>query len=214
MISWKTFLRVGLATVAGSIYLALGHIAASSQHPPLFALIVGLIPLGAITVVAAWNSRSRHLALTLCAIGTMAIPINIDYLSAHAAWVYFIQHAGAMTLLGFTFGATLNSGDAGALCSRMASFVLGARMDPEYLRYTWKVTVAWTAFFIITGTLSVILFFFGPIEIWSLFANLLTPVFVGAMFVGEYLIRVRVLPNRSHFSIIETIQAYREFSRR
>ena len=43
------------------------------------------------------------------------------------------------------------------------------------------------------------------------FANLLTPVFVGLMFVVEYLVRVRVLPDREHFSIAATIKAYRSY---
>ena len=71
----------------------------------------------------------------------------------------------------------------------------------------------WTAYFVASAVVSVGLFFFGPIAVWSYFANLLTPVLVGLMFVVEYLVRVRALPDRAHFSIAQTIQAYRAYER-
>jgi uncharacterized membrane protein len=86
--------------------------------------------------------------------------------------------------------------------------------DPAYMRYTWKVTVVWTMYFVSSAMISIGLFFFGPIAVWSYFANLLTPVIVGLMFVIEYLVRVRVLPDRAHFSISQTIRAYRAHERR
>jgi uncharacterized membrane protein len=117
-----------------------------------------------------------------------------------------------MVFLGALFGSTLKS-DESALCSRIAGLLDKTVLDAAYLRYTWKVTAAWTTYFIVSAILSVALFFFSPIEIWSLFASVLTPIAIGAMFIGEYAIRVRALPGRKHFSISETIQAYRNFPR-
>ena len=214
MISLRQALRLGLIATAGALYLGLSHLAASSEHPPIIALIVGLLPLGALALVAAWNSRSPTLALLLFGACALAITINLDNLRSHAAWLYFVQHAGAMILLTITFGSTLGRGHQDALCSRIASFVVPGELDADYLRYTWNVTVAWTAYFAASAVLSVLLFCFGPVEVWSFFANVLTPVLLGAMFGGEYLIRLRAMPGRSHFSVAETIRAYREYSRR
>ncbi len=214
MISLRQALRLGLIAAAGSLYLGLSHLAASSEHPPIIALIVGLLPLGAMALIAAWNSRAPTLALLLFAACALAIAINLENLRGHAAWLYFVQHAGAMILLGITFGSTLGQGHQNALCSRIAGFVAPGQLDADYLRYTWKVTVAWTLFFAASAVLSVLLFWLAPVEAWSFFANVLTPVLLGVMFAGEYLIRLRVMPGRSHFSISETIQAYREYSRR
>lgn len=214
MISLRQALRLGLIAAAGALYLGLSHLAASSKHPPIIALIVGLLPLGAMALIAAWKSRAPTLAMLLFAACTLAIAVNLENLRSHAAWLYFVQHAGAMILLAITFGGTLGHGHHDALCSRIASFVMPGRLDADYLRYTWKVTVAWTLYFAASAVLSVLLFCFGPVEVWSFFANVLTPVLLGAMFAGEYLIRLRAMPGRSHFSISETIQAYREYSRR
>ena len=214
MISFRQALRLGLIAAAGALYLGLSHLAASSEHPPILALIVGLLPLGAMALIAAWKSRAPTLALLLFAACIVAIAVNLENLRSHAAWLYFVQHAGAMILLAITFGSTLGQGHQDALCSRIAGFVMPGQLDADYLRYTWKVTIAWTLYFAASAVLSVLLFGFGPVELWSFFANVLTPVLLGVMFAGEYLIRLRVMPGRSHFSISETIQAYREYSRR
>jgi uncharacterized membrane protein len=115
-------------------------------------------------------------------------------------------------LLAAMFGSSLGRGHAEALCSRIASFAVHERLDAEYLQYTWKVTLIWTIYFIVSAIISVLLFF-SSLQAWSFFANLLTPVLLGIMFVGEYLIRLRVLPNRAHFSVSEIIHAYRKYSR-
>ena len=192
----------------------MGYHASISDHPPLVVILIGIAPLAAIALVSAWHSRVRSLSLMLFAACALTAILNLDNLRNHAAWLYFVQHAGAMLLLGIMFGSTLGRTHADALCSRIAAFVIPKPLDAVYLHYTWKVTLAWTLFFAISALLSVLLFFFGPIEVWSIFANLLTPPLLGIMFAGEYLIRLRTMPDRAHFSITETIQAYREYSRR
>lgn len=214
MISTRRALHLALVATAGATYLGLGYLTTVSDHPPILGLIVGIVPLGAAALVAAWNSRVRGLSLLLCAACALTIMLNLDSLRDHVAWLYFLQHVGAMTLLGATFGSTLACGHEDALCSRIASLLSRTRLDIDYLHYTWKVTLAWTVYFVVSAILSVLLFFFGPIEAWSLFANVLTPLLIGAMFVVEYLIRLRIMPDRAHFNIAETIQAYREYSRR
>lgn len=214
MISTRQVIQFALVAAAGAVYLGIGYLTAVSDHPPLIAILFGILPLGAAALVAAWHSRARTLSLLLCAACALTVILNLENLRDHAAWLYFVQHAGAMILLCIMFGSTLGCGHADALCSRIASFVFHEPLDAGYLHYTWKVTLAWTIFFAISAMVSVLLFFFGPIEAWSVFANLLTPPLLGAMFAGEYLIRLRVMPDRVHFSITETIHAYREYSRR
>jgi uncharacterized membrane protein len=205
--------RLFLGAVAGVLYLGLGYLATGSDHPPVSALVMGLMPLAAIALVVAWKSRRRALYLLLCAAGLGAVVWYFDALRDHIAWLYFVQHAGAMTLLGITFGRTLTDDHSKALCSRIAIGILRTPLNADYLNYTWKVTLAWTIYFFVSAVLSVLLFFLAPIGIWSLFATILTPLFLGLMFAGEYLIRQRALPGQVHFSIVKTIQAYRNFSR-
>jgi uncharacterized membrane protein len=199
--------------VAGAAYLAFSHLLTVAEHPSTLMLVLGVTPMTVMALLVGWNSRIRWWALTLFATLAVTVLLYLEELRNHVNWLYFMQHVGAMILLAITFGSTLGLGDADALCSRVTRLMLPGPADPAYMRYTWKVTVVWTVYFIASGVLSVGLFFFGSITIWSYFANLLTPVMVGLMFVVEYLVRVRVLPDRAHFSIVQTIQAYRSYDR-
>jgi uncharacterized membrane protein len=212
VISFSKAIKFVLIAAAGVAYVSVSYYASISDHPSLAAILPGIVPLSAAALVTAWNSRIRIPALILFSICALAFILNFEYLRSHAAWLYFVQHVGAMLLLATMFGSSLGRGHAEALCSRIASFAVHERLDAEYLQYTWKVTLIWTIYFIISAIISVLLFF-SSLQAWSFFANLLTPVLLGIMFVGEYLIRLRVLPNRAHFSVSEIIHAYRKYSR-
>lgn len=207
-------LVIAAIAVAGAAYLAFSHLLTIDERPSLLMLALGVAPLTVIALLAAWHSRLRWLALALLVMLAFAVRLYLDELRNHINWLYFMQHAGTMSLLAITFGSTLGRGDADALCSRVTRLMLTGPVDPVYMRYTWKVTLIWTTYFISSAVMSVGLFFFGPLAVWSYFANLLTPVLVGLMFVIEYGVRVRVLPDRAHFSIAQTIQAYRAYEQR
>lgn len=208
----KQALGLALLAVVGAAYLGLNYAITVAAHPTLAMLLFSIAPLAALALVSAWNARARGLALGLYALAAAAVLLNLEWLRAHTAWLYFLQHFGAMGLLALSFGRTLGQGHANALCSRITILILHTEVDAKYLHYTWKVTLAWTLYFAGSALLSVLLFFAAPIEVWSAFANLLTPLLIGAMFVGEYLVRVRTQPQRVHFSIAQTIRAYRKHS--
>ncbi|HEY3698418.1 MAG TPA: hypothetical protein VGK97_03745 [Spongiibacteraceae bacterium] len=209
--SWQK-LRFASLALLGASYLCIGYLISVSAHPPLAAVVIGIAPVIAAGVIAAWKSNIKFIALVACGVILAALYFFSDFLRNHIAWFYFLQHAGTMALLGATFGSTLSS-DESALCSRIAGLLNKTALDAAYLKYTWKVTAAWTLYFIVSAILSVALFFLSSVQIWSLFATVLTPVFIGALFIGEYLVRIRALPDRKHFSIAETIQAYRNHPR-
>lgn len=205
----------GVAWVAGgavaTAYLYLCFLVAAAPQPPGWAVLIGLLPMAALMLLQAWHVRWRWLALAGCAALFVGAFIGWEMVRSHVAWVYLAQHVGAMGALGLMFGMTLMGRHADAFCSRIAAFVTPEPLDAAYLRYTWRVTLAWTVFFWLMLLSSLLLFFWGPITWWSFLANLLTPVLTGAMFVAEYLVRIRVLPDRPHMSVAGTIQAYQRF---
>lgn len=201
-----------LILLGGATYLGIGYMATIRPHPPVAAVLISLVPLGAAALAAAWKSRVRLLLIPLYGIGALLLGLYFDALRDHIAWLYFVQHAGAMSLLALTFGSTLGGNPERALCSRIADFMIATPLDADYFRYTWKVTLAWTAYFTISALISMLLFFLAPITAWSIFANILTPVSLGIMFAGEYLIRRRAIPGGPRLSIAATIKAYRAFS--
>lgn len=206
----KKRLRLAVLGVGAAIYLVLGYLASSSTHPPLFAVLVTAIPVVAGFIAASWGTAFRLPAMVLCVAVLIVLAMRVDFLLSHAAWLYFIQHVGAMAALGIMFGSTLSTHES-ALCSRIAKFAIAEPLDAHYFQYTWSVTLAWTIYFVASAIISIGLFFGASLEVWSLFAAILTPISVPVMFGAEYLIRLRALPNRPHFSIAQTIESYQKY---
>lgn len=206
-------LRAAILGLAGAGYLGLCYAAAAWPHPPRVAVVTGLLPLLGIAFAAAWRSPWRLPATAVVGALLGALLLDLGQLQRELRLVYLLQHAGAMTVLGYTFGSTLTAGRERALCSRIARVAIAGDIAPDYYLYTWRVTLAWTVFFATMALVSVLLFAFGPIAWWSLLANVLTPVLVGAMFVGEYAVRLRALPDRPHMSVAQTVAAWRSFRR-
>ena len=213
MITNRRTLHLAIVLTAGAVYLGLSYFIAASQPPSLPATLLGILPFAAAGVAAAWNSRARLLAFSLCGAGAIGVALTFDRLRGHAQWIYLVQHAGAMGALAVTFGATLGGDPARALCSRMASAMQGGTVDAALMRYTWKVTLAWTVFFGLCALVSVLLFTLGPIKAWFAFAALLTPVLLGAMFGGEYLVRLYAMPEHAHLGIEKIIRTYLDYSK-
>lgn len=205
-------LRLALAGIGGAIYLAVSYAASSSTHPPLLAVLVVLAPLVVGTLAACWRTRFRFLAVAGCLIGLMIVVLHADWLTRYAASFFFLQHVGAMGSLGILFGSTLGTKE-GALCSRIARFAIPAPLDAQYIDYTWKVTLTWTIYFAAFALISTGLFFFAPLSLWSVFATFVTPASVFLLFACELLVRGYALPGRPHFTIAQTIDSYRKYTR-
>jgi uncharacterized membrane protein len=209
----KKALRLALLVSVGGIYLGLGYLASSSQHPSLLAVLATTIPVLVGFIAACWQTPFRLPVIGLCLASMIAMAQHIDLLLSHVAWFYFLQHIGAMLALGIMFGITLRT-RKGALCSRIAQVTIVTPLDDQYLHYTWKVTLAWTIYFGASAIISTGLFFAASLEIWSLFATVLSPISIGVMFGCEYLIRLRALPGRPHFSVAQTIECYQKYVKR
>ncbi len=125
-------------------------------------------------------------------------------------WLYFAQHVAMFVALAAWFGASLRPG-RDALVTRFARVAEGS-LNAAGIVYTRRVTLAWSLFCIAMAAVSVALFFLAPLELWSAFGNLLTLPLVGAMFVAEYLVRVRTCPELAHGGIargvMHSVRAY------
>jgi uncharacterized membrane protein len=132
-------------------------------------------------------------------------------LGPYVPWFYYLQHLAMFVALAAWFGASLRPG-RDALVTRFALRVEGS-LSPAGLAYTRHVTLAWALFSAAIAGVSTLLFFLGTLPVWSVFANLLTLPLVAAMFVGEYLVRVRVCPELAYGGVLRgvlrSVLAYR-----
>lgn len=123
--------------------------------------------------------------------------------------LYVLQHAGVHVALGLVFLTSLRGGGP-ALITQLARR-LHRTLSPAMEAYTVQVTRLWVGYFLGMALLSVLVFLTLPWAAWSLLANLLTPLAIAAVFVGEHVARYRLHPE---FERVSLADAARAFSRR
>ena len=213
---YRPAVRTVAAGLALTAYVLIAHYAASlaAKDGSRFVTIA-LLPYLAVAAVLAWRSRHRFMWLLtwllLCAAIATLTWRHLDAIGDHAAWIYFIQHAGCNAIMALVFGGSL-VGKAVPLCTRIAAFVHNP-MEPRLARYTRQVTLAWTIFFAVNAGMSAVLFAYAPIVIWSVFANILDLPLVASMFAIEYVVRLRLLPDLKHVPILDGIRRYIHLAR-
>lgn len=89
--------------------------------------------------------------------------------------------------LSWVFASTLRSGRE-PLISTIARIERG-RLTPEVALYTRRLTVIWALIFAGLAVETLVLARLAPIEVWSLFVNVLNDVFVVLFFALEYAYR-------------------------
>lgn len=205
---WTAWVRGFLIAVSVLAYYLVAHYASANESSGLLSMLLGVVPFSALILLLCWQSSQRILLTTVSLLLIGGLAIAWPYLNAHPSWMYLLQHAGGNLLLTFIFGRTLFGGRQ-PLVTYFASFVHRPTMSPLVARYTRQVTLGWTVFFLVMATLSILLFMLAPVETWSIFANLLSMPLITCMFIGEYLVRRRVVPAHERTSIAGSIRAYR-----
>lgn len=184
---------------------------AGGGHPDINAAL-GVLPLIFVVSLLLWRWHSLWLRLGGLFAGLLLLAWLWPRLRENVALLYYLQHLGTHVALGVVFGRTL-FGPGEALITRIARTVFRNGLSPRKIRYTRQVTVAWTVFFFANAILSTLLFLFAPAEVWSIHANLLTGPLIGLMFLGEHLVRLRVLPPEERPSFMTAIRAYQAGTR-
>ena len=201
-----------IAAILALGYAVFAHYASATDDVGAWAILLAAAPIMVIGFGFARDNRWGILALLLVLTGFGVLAWLWPSLHNPAAWLYFLQHFGVNSALALIFGRTLTAGRR-PLITVLAAFVHEA-MTPELIRYTRQVTLAWALFFAACSTISAGLFFLGPIEAWSVFANILSLPLIGLMFLAENEVRKRTLPKRDLVGLKATVRAFRNNFRR
>ena len=201
-IVWNIAIAAGLAA-----YPILAYFVAAAPPPAGTGTVaLAVAPLVVVVALVGWRTPHRLLTLTLCVATCALLWVCAGAIGQHLGLVYFIQNICTSAALALLFGRSLVAGRE-PLCSRFAAMVRGP-LQPPVARYTRQVTVAWTIFFAAMIVASTLLFLLSPIGVWSAFANLLTIPLVALMFIVEYAVRRRVLPDLPRTNILDALHAY------
>ncbi len=197
---------LGIAVLVIAYPLLAHYTIRSAQHGNLGALLA-IAPVVLITLVLAWRASRRLLMLGMVLLLCVALWALWPALEHHFGVVYWLQNAGVLLVLCIVFGRTLLAGQK-PLCTRFAEAV-HPPLTPRHEIYARQVTVAWTLFFAVMVLISTLLFFLAPLATWSVFANFMTLPLVALMFVAEYRVRRRLLPNLRNTHILDAVRAFR-----
>jgi len=118
--------------------------------------------------------------------------------------LYVLQHVTINLLLCGWFASTLRAGRL----SLIGSFAQRVHpLTPAHASYTWKITRVWAIYFAAMAVASVLVYALLPFSAWSLLSNLVSPLMIGALFVGEFLLRYRLHPEFERSTLAQTLQA-------
>ena len=135
----------------------LAHHGSTAESHPDFSAALATAPIAAIVVMLLWRV-ANPLWLVLGSLAVLALlALAWPQLRQNVALLYYVQHVGTNLALGTLFGRTL-IGERQALVTQFALMAHHGVISPAKARYTRQVTIAWTAFFLLTASISTVLF--------------------------------------------------------
>jgi uncharacterized membrane protein len=162
------------------------HGAAKARSPLTVVILIAAVPFLFHAVIVSTSRIPYQL--------TAGGLFKLSFITASA-----LMHWGLYSSLLATFALTLRRGHV-PLITAMA-YRLHGDIAEELIRYTRRVTIAWSLFFGVQLLTSILLFCFAPLTMWSFFVNLLDIPLVVAMFAAEYACRIRVLRDPPRHSL-------------
>lgn len=198
--------RLALVALAVIAYAVLAHwlTVHAAGSPWALAIVWGPVLLS----LAGYAAAKRRWLLLLAAIGGLAYVAFAGSVS-DLQRMYLLQHAGIHAALGAAFAATLRVGQV-PMITKVALRVHGGQMPEAKHAYTRHVTVAWVVYFVAMVLVSLGLYAWAPWAWWSAFANLVTPVALVLMLVGEWRLRYWLHPEFERVPIATAMRAFRQ----
>lgn len=198
-------------TVLGVTYPIAAHLAVLSGATSFIAASVGLLVL-IVLLPGLLTRRAAAWGLLLAAVTGL-------YVAAARGQVLLLLFLPPVLINGFMawlFGNTLRSGRL-PLIERIIRALHGGNddIDATIIGYARRLTFVWTALFVALAAVNFALAALAtpgglllaagiappvtvPLEAWSLFANVLNYLIVGAMFAVEFQVRRRRFPQQSY----------------
>jgi uncharacterized membrane protein len=200
----------------GASYPLLAHVAVLSGRPDLIAASIGLLVL---LILYGGLRRGRPSAWGLLLAGGLGL--HLAARSAQTLLLLFLPPILLNAFMAWVFGHTLLRGRT-PLIERMIHALHGgpSELDADIVAYARRLTQVWASLFLLLAIVNFGLAAFArpgglllaagfdpgiavPLGIWSLFANVLNYLIVGALFVVEYWLRRRRFPQQTYRGLLD-----------
>lgn len=172
--------------------------AAALLYPLLLWLLIDHVPGIALVGLFAAIALARLLALDMRSARRWALTVGIVSFCALAAWAALADPELQLLRLypvlvsvagGVWFAWTLTTSRPAA--ARLAALA-GMAVPTERDGYLRVVTAIWVGFFALNATVSSWTAIAASPAVWSLYNGVLSYLAMGVLFLGEYLVRLRV----------------------
>ena len=203
---WRRRLQLAAIIVFVVAYAGLSHYGNSVAKTHDLGVCLALGPVLAVALLLVWRWAHPSVALLAGAAAAVLLRHYWPVLESNFSVVYLLQEGGFYSLMAVSFARSLGKGHV-ALCTQLADQLHGPLTAQETL-YTRRVTAAWALFFVLITAATCGFFVLAPLHIWSLFANFCVLPLIGIMFVGEYAVRRRVLPQAPRRGILAAVRVY------
>lgn len=196
---------MALLLLAGATYACVSHWMMLYHSAQPWAIVVLLGPLW-LTVLGLAGSRFGRWGVVLAGLaGAAAFALVMGGEAGDPNRLYVLQHAGINALLCGWFAGSLRGGRL-SLIGQFAQRV--HPLSPAMRSYTAQVTRVWAGYFAAMTVASVVVYACLSFAAWSVLANLLTPVLVVGLFVGEFLLRYRLHPEFERTRLVDAVRAF------
>jgi uncharacterized membrane protein len=203
---WGRRLQVAAVAVLIAAYAGFSHYSNSNPQARDLATLLALAPMLVLGLILIWRWNGVLLAGLAGVAALLLLRHYWALLLEEFSVVYLMQQCGFYGLMAWTFARSLFK-DRIPLCTDFADRIHGPLSELE-LRYTRTVTWAWVWFFLANLAVTFILFAFAPLRSWSFFVNFISLPLVLLMFVAEFTVRRRVLPQVQRHGLIATVRIY------
>ena len=203
---WRRRLQLAAIVVFLIAYAALSHYGNSVAKTRDLGVVLALAPVLMIGLLLVWRAMPHWAVLPTAAGTALLLHHYWPLLEKNFPLVYLLQESGFYSLMAVSFGQSL-LGHRVALCTQLADKLHGP-LSPQEVLYTRRVTAVWALFFALITAATFGLYCFAPLPIWSLFANFCVIPLMGLLFVAEYAVRRRALPQVQRRGILAAVQVY------
>ncbi len=202
--------RIALLLLAGGAYAGLSHwmMVWHADAPWAVAALLGPMWLSVFGLMGARFGKPGMVVTV--ALGVIGFVLVLRGDAGNPDRLYVLQHAGIHAVLCCWFGGTLRA-DRLSLIGQFAQRIHS--LSPGMRDYTTLLTRIWTVYFAGMVVASIAIYALLPFGVWSVFANLFTPVSAVALFVGEHLLRYRIHPEFERTRLIDAFRAVYEGNR-
>jgi uncharacterized membrane protein len=153
---------------------------------------IGFLVLAALAIRYRWRAARLLMGFSIGQFVALSIPplLGLAVLATNSETLLRLYPASISVSMLILFAATLVYPPT--MIERFAR-LQERELSPQGVRYTRRVTEAWCAFFAINGAIAVYTAAFASREAWTLYNGLVAYLLMGALFVGERLLRRRVI---------------------